>query len=375
MIDWKAELDNRYSLLRKAMEAQGIDVLVLYSAPWKTEIVHYVSNYRMFGCCACVVLPLTKEPVLFVSGAEEYPRAKDMSPIEDVRVIAGCDMTQPAAVARTFGKTAAIAGVETMSRSQYAAFARLFGEDGLCAGWPILDKVARIKSPAEIELLRQSATIADEGVRAMVRAAQIGVKEYELAACVNAAMMAEGADDNFQMLSAGKNLSCIHVPGEHTLQKGDLVLAEITPFKGCITYSAQYCTTVKVGRATEVEKNSYHLLVDALESALAIIKPGLRAKEIALTMNRIIGSQGYEKYCNPPYMRSRGHNLGLGTIELTVDNELPLQPGMSFVVHPNQFIPETGYLACGSFVLVTETGIERLGSLPAKLYEAGVDGI
>jgi hypothetical protein len=38
-------------------------------------------------------------------------------------------------------------------------------------------------------------------------------------------------------------------------------------------------------------------------------------------------------------------------------------------VHPNQYLPETGYLACGETVLVTDGGIERLAKTESKLYE------
>lgn len=37
-------------------------------------------------------------------------------------------------------------------------------------------------------------------------------------------------------------------------------------------------------------------------------------------------------------------------------------------VHPNQYLPETGYLACGETVLVTETGVERLAGTETRLY-------
>jgi Xaa-Pro aminopeptidase len=100
------------------------------------------------------------------------------------------------------------------------------------------------------------------------------------------------------------------------------------------------------------------------------MRPGVKAQDIARKQNEIIGAAGYEKYCGPPYMRTRGHNFGLGQIDLTDDNTLELQPNMVMVVHPNQFLPETGYLACGETILVTETGIERLNQTPTKLFEA-----
>ena len=46
----------------------------------------------------------------------------------------------------------------------------------------------------------------------------------------------------------------------------------------------------------------------------------------------------------------------------------PFQKGQVVVVHPNQYLPETGYLACGETVLITDTGYERLQESPTTLY-------
>jgi Xaa-Pro aminopeptidase len=40
---------------------------------------------------------------------------------------------------------------------------------------------------------------------------------------------------------------------------------------------------------------------------------------------------------------------------------------MVFVVHPNQYLPETGYLMCGEPVRVTTTGAETLSKKTAAL--------
>ena len=57
---------------------------------------------------------------------------------------------------------------------------------------------------------------------------------------------------------------------------------------------------------------------------------------------------------------------------MSVDNDTVLEPGMLFMVHPNQFLPETGYMMCGEPVLVTATGHEVLTRERAAL--AAVDG-
>ena len=40
---------------------------------------------------------------------------------------------------------------------------------------------------------------------------------------------------------------------------------------------------------------------------------------------------------------------------------------MVFVMHPNQYLPESGYLMCGEPVVVTDQGARALSARPAQL--------
>jgi len=122
----------------------------------------------------------------------------------------------------------------------------------------------------------------------------------------------------------------------------------------------QLCPTVVLGKPAPVLLEKYDLLIHALEESLKQMKAGVPASTITITMNRIISEAGYGKYCSPPYMRSRGHGFGVGSIapggEITDSMKAILVKHQVVAVHPNQYIPETGYLACGESVLVTDTG-------------------
>jgi Xaa-Pro aminopeptidase len=69
-------------------------------------------------------------------------------------------------------------------------------------------------------------------------------------------------------------------------------------------------------------------------------------------------------------MRVRGHGLGITSDapgDITADNEARLEDGMVFVMHPNQYLPETGYLMCGEPVVVTPAGARALSERTATL--------
>jgi Xaa-Pro dipeptidase len=89
----------------------------------------------------------------------------------------------------------------------------------------------------------------------------------------------------------------------------------------------------------------------------------------------VLSAEGYAEYCNPPHIRRRGHGLGHGSNapgDVAPANETILEEDMVFVVHPNQYLPETGYLLCGEPVRVTATGVEQLSKKTAWLASVPV---
>ncbi|MEA2937849.1 MAG: hypothetical protein QOC56_1353, partial [Alphaproteobacteria bacterium] len=69
-------------------------------------------------------------------------------------------------------------------------------------------------------------------------------------------------------------------------------------------------------------------------------------------------------------IRRRGHGLGFGSVrpgDVALDNMTVLEPDMLFMIHPNQYLPETGYLLCGEPVVMTANGAEPLTAKKASL--------
>jgi Xaa-Pro aminopeptidase len=88
----------------------------------------------------------------------------------------------------------------------------------------------------------------------------------------------------------------------------------------------------------------------------------------------VIGAAGYEEFCKPPYMRTRGHGLGLGGVvpyDVTDGAGPTLERNMTMVIHPNQYVPSTGYMMCGDTVVIEADGARALTKTPLKLYWKG----
>ena len=125
-------------------------------------------------------------------------------------------------------------------------------------------------------------------------------------------MRSEGADDIFILMSSGKHNNEMHEPTDRRFREGDVIIGEISP--GCEGQFMQLCRTVYLGKPSPVLHEKYDILLRALDVSLAAMRTGASASLITSTMNQVIGEAGYGKYCGPPYVRSRGHGFGVGSI-------------------------------------------------------------
>jgi Xaa-Pro aminopeptidase len=107
-----------------------------------------------------------------------------------------------------------------------------------------------------------------------------------------------------------------------------------------------------------------------MQHGIAAAKPGVATSEVCRAINAVLEAQGYGEYCHPPHIRRRGHGLGFGSVrpgDVSLDNTTVLEPDMLFMIHPNQYLPETGYLLCGEPVLMTPQGAEVLTATLSSL--------
>ena len=222
----------------------------------------------------------------------------------------------------------------------------------------------------ELERIERAGAIADEGFRALRETARVGMREYELAAEVEAAMHAAGAEDNFGLIAAGNaqrrdpaaDRSPLGARRRDHRRDHAAAIAAIWRSSAARSSSAS---------RPPCSATTYDLLVAALRRGCDVAKPGVPSADIARAVNDVIGGAGYAEYCRQPYMRTRGHGLGLGAVvpyDLNEDTGPVLESDMTMVIHPNQYIPETGYMMLGDTVVIEDDGPRALTRTPIRLY-------
>jgi Xaa-Pro aminopeptidase len=370
--DIARDLNDRLSRVRARMRERGIAALVVYfngqHYMLRFNPLLYLTDFKALGP-AFLFLPQTGDPTLLISPDWDLPRAREHLSFATVHAVAQPALAQAAAeMAKALPKPLAIAGREHMTVAFAREFLPLVDAELRDAG-DLVSGIATTRTEVELERVEKAAAIADEGFAALREAARVGMREYELAAEVEHAMQCAGSDDNYGLMGAGSHNLAIRAPTDRRIEAGDLVIGEITPcYRGAF---AQLCRTLVLGTPNDLQREKYDMLIRAQDAGFRAARPGQPSSEIARAVNTVIGAAGYGDYCRQPYMRTRGHGLGFGGVvpyDVTEDGGPALAVGMTMVIHPNQYIPQTGYMMLGDTVVIEAQGPRTLTTTPRQLF-------
>lgn len=366
------DLDDRMIAVRERMASDDIDLLIATSNGFHTldkpDPVAHLSGYR---CLAegLLLVPRDETAVLIVSPATDAERVATRCSAP--RCIATDDLAITLAEelrARNLRPTQiSTAGFESLPYKLAARLLSLVGEDSRSFDNTLYSINPR-KTSGEIERARRATAIAEKGLDRLIEFAREGMAESVVAVEINSFTKSLGADDNFLMLSASPHNSAVMPSSSRKIERGDILLVEFSP--SVEGQFSQICRTLSLGPYRSELQEKYDLVVRAMWAGIETIRAGIAVSEVCKAIDRVLQAAGYGEYCHPPHMRRRGHGLGCGSVapgDISSDNHTILEQDMLFVVHPNQYIPEVGYLLCGEPVRVTGTGCEVLARQTAKI--------
>jgi Xaa-Pro dipeptidase len=366
-------VERRHAVVREWLAANDLDALIAYGSGLHaftgTNPAWYLAAFKQIGPHAAVILPRGGEPLLVLTPVWDAPRYRERATMDFLAVAPERFLETVAAELkrRRFDRAkVAVAGGNLQPHAIAGAWSPMLGAAPTSAEQLIID-TSKIRDEWSLNCTRRGVAIAEAGYENLLATTQPGMREYELAANLETFMRKQGAEDNFQLMSASQHNHAGHFPTDRVLERGDLILAEITP--AVEGEFIQICRSCVLGKPTALQLEKFALLRTALAAGMRAAKPGVSVTEIVDVINAPIASAGYERYTKPPYMRTRGHSMGLGSMEPEIAPGYPhvMRENMVFVMHPNQYIPETGYLMCGEPVIVTPNGAEALTSRMGEL--------
>lgn len=228
----------------------------------------------------------------------------------------------------------------------------------------LLDEMRLLKSPFEIDLMRQSANIASSAHNRAMQFAKPNMMEYEVEAEFLHEFYRNGAQAPAytSIVASGANACTLHYNANNSkLNNGDLLLIDA----GCELegYASDITRTFPVnGKFTPVQKDVYELVLAAQIAAISQVKPQNHwnaPHEAALDVlaqgfidmklckgskDAVLESGDYRQF----YMHRTGHWLGLDVHDAgeykeskykdKLDNWRMIEPNMTLTVEPGCYI-------------------------------------
>lgn len=156
-----------------------------------------------------------------------------------------------------------------------------------------------VKSPREIELMREAGRIVALAHEKMAEVIKPGITTKELDTMAEKIIADNGATPSFKgyggfpaAVCASVNQQLIHgFPNNKPLKDGDLVSIDVGAcYHG---YHGDSAWTYAVGNVSEETKQLMDVTKQSLYNALAIVKPGIHLSDISHTIQEYVESYGY----------------------------------------------------------------------------------
>ena len=368
------EYRERLDALRRRMEGAGADVLLVTSP----ENLYYLSGYQTPGYYwyQTLIVPLEREPV-FVVRMNEASNVEPLSWVEDCRPYEDFEDW----IAHTRDVLADLGLAESRIGLDYDSFfLRTRDEKRLVAALPsatfvdaagLVEEGRLIKSPRELEYMRQAARAAEAGLRAGIDACRAGVTENDVAAEIHRAQILAGSEYTGLpiFIRTGARDAQTHATwARHPLEAGDSITMEMP---GCINrYHAAMYGQVFLGDPPDALLRGMETGNAIMRETKAAIRPGVPAGDIhALVQRRLREEAGEAAQRNSRAAYSIGiafaPDWGEGHIlSMTQGEPRPLEAGMTFhLLAGHVFLSgmeQVKRSCCSDTILVTEDGCETL---------------
>ena len=239
-------------------------------------------------------------------------------------------------------------------------------------GQQIMLSAREIKNVDEIHLLTQAASMVDGVYHMIWENLKPGIRENDIVAMANKMLYEMGSDD-VEAINAIAGERCNPHPHNFTdryFRPGDQAFFDILQsYQG---YRTCYYRTFNIGRSTPAQVDAYVKAREWLDSAIALIKPGVTTDKVAAVWPSA-ESLGFPNEL-AAFGLQFGHGLGLALHErpiisraVSFDHPMEIETGMVFALET--YCPATdGYSAARieEEVVVTDRGCEVISLFPAE---------
>jgi Xaa-Pro aminopeptidase len=388
--DWQERVDfdrmrkDRLNRAKEQMKIHDLGALVVYAgANIRYLTGSFQGNWKYNIFIRYAVLPRGGEPVLFETAGSDLECAKMDLPWMEGRIRPAItwkwsESAQDWMVNRMADSVLEVLrehkvekeriGIDSLDMASLAAF-QSKGVNVVNA-WPAMSAARVVKTPDEIELLKQSAAIGDASMyKARYEWAKPGITERELSGKISEYMYSRGCEIVYEVIVAtGGNTSPYRRwPTDKMIRQGDMVIIDNNTV-GPSGYFVDYVRCFKVeAKPTPKEKDLYKECYDSLHAGIEMMKPGNTTKDVA---------EQFPVYDDDKYgtvtLQQFAHSIGLTLYEgmwisraYSLEYPVEIKPNMYFAIetfagHPK--LEQTARLETD--LVITDTGHEIFTLFP-----------
>jgi len=253
---------------------------------------------------------------------------------------------------------------------------------------PLMRQLRDTKSPFEIELIQKACDITRKAFLRVLRFVRPGVAEYEIEAEIIHEFIRNRATGHAYppIIASGNNANILHYGANNQLcADGELILMDFGAEYA--NYNADLSRTIPVnGRFSPRQKEVYNAVLQIMQEAKKMLRPGITPKEYNMFVGEIVTEQllmldlistnevknqnpsfpVYKKY----FMHGISHHLGLDVHDFA-NRYVPYAEGNVLTCEPGLYIPAEGFgIRLENDLLLTADGnIDLMEAIPIEAGE------
>ncbi len=377
----KSEVIRRIEKLQKGMRQNGIEGAVIVQNADLFYFTGTIQNSHLF-------IPSEGQPLLMVK--KNLERAMEESPLDNIIGVSSLKEIYPLLRSRGFGpfKTLGLE-MDVLPANQYLRYQKLFQPAEIIDIGGLIRTVKMVKSPYEIEILKDAAKIQLEIFTFIKDNLRAGVPELEFSGAIAGFAREKGHPGLMRVRGFNQELFYVHLLSG--LNTNPSYFDGSVGGKGVSPAFAQGSCDKIIGRNEPVlidfsfildgymldqtrvfcsGKLPDHLLrahasaVHILKELEIIARPGVACSELYGRAMQLAGESGFKKHFLgfPEPVSFVGHGVGIELDEFPViahGFDTPLEEGMVFALEPKYVFPD-GAVGLENTYLITKDGLETL---------------
>jgi len=336
-----AERQSRLAALRTQMDAAGVKAVLLGA----TASLRYFTGL-VWGASErlCGAIVHAEGGLEYICPAFEREKVAGIVGVPG-EIVTWEEHADPyALVADRLGPSGLLAVDDQIALFMFLGLRRALGDDRLADAGPLIHRLRRCKSPAEIALMTRAKAITLEVHRRAWRSLTPGVLASEVERFIDQQHRALGGQggSSFCIVSFGEDTSLPHGgEGDRALAEGDVVLIDTgTRLDG---YNSDITRTYVFGEAGPHVRRIWDIEKEAQAAAFAAAALGRPCESVDDAARAVLVRHGLgPDYQLPGTPHRTGHGIGLDIHEgpyLVRGDRTPLEIGMCFSNEPMIVVP------------------------------------